>query len=163
MDAGSLSKLVALAASLAVALLALWLITRPERRRAPRALLAGYPPREFPHQGRLVGPLSELSASQSSLLALYASLPPTHPARPGLLVFLEELRALMDGAYELAALGAAPAARARLERLVHDARGAIREMSESTERGAGDAGAPPIDGELELRIDVMRALARDVD
>jgi peptidoglycan/LPS O-acetylase OafA/YrhL len=35
MDAGSLSKLVALAVSLAVALLALWLITRPERRRPP--------------------------------------------------------------------------------------------------------------------------------
>jgi hypothetical protein len=31
MDAGSLSKLLALAASLAVALLALWLLTRPER------------------------------------------------------------------------------------------------------------------------------------
>jgi hypothetical protein len=163
MDAGSLSKLLALAVSLAVALLALWLITRPERRRTPRALLSGYPPREFPHQGRLAGPLAELSASQASLLALYASLPSNHPARPGLLVFLEELRALMDGAYELAALAGAATARARLERLVHDARGAIREMSDTTERHLADAAAPRLDGELELRIDVMRALARDVD
>jgi hypothetical protein len=163
MDAGSLSKLLALAVSLAVALLALWLIARPERRRTPRALLRGYPPGEFPHQGRLSGPLAELCASQASLLALYASLPTTHPARPGLLVFLEELRALMDGAYELAALAGAASARARLERLGHDARDAIREMSETTERHVADAAAPRLDGELELRIDVMRALARDVD
>ena len=163
MDDGSLSKLLALAVSLAVALVALWLITRPERRRLPRALVAGYPAREFPRQERLAGPLAELCAGQSSLLALYANLPPTHPARPGLLVFLEELRALMDGAYELAALGTSPTARKRLERLVHDAHGAIREMTETTERHLSDASAPSLDGELELRVDVMRAIARDVD
>jgi hypothetical protein len=147
--------------TLAVVLAAI--ATTGVRRRTPRALLRGYPPGEFPHQGRLSGPLAELCASQASLLALYASLPSSHPARPGLLVFLEELRGLMDGAYELAALAGAPTARARLERLVHDARGAIREMSETTEHHLADAAAPRLDGELELRIDVMRALARDVD
>lgn len=155
------TKLLALGASLAAALAAIWWLTRHERRRVPRALLAGFPEREFPQGERLHASLASLRESQASLLVLYRRLPPTEPARATLLVFLDELRALMDGAYDLAALPPAPTTRARLERLAHDAAGAAREMLESTEQQLSQAREHGVGGDLELRIEVMRALARD--
>jgi hypothetical protein len=160
--AESLSKLLGLAVSLAVALLALWWLTRHEWRRSPRAFLRGYPARDFPRRARLDGTLARLCASQAALLDLLQSLPPADPARATLLVFLEELRALMDGAYDLAALQTSAATRARLDRLAEDVEAAAREMINSTERHVAD----PIThgmGELEIRVEVLQALARDAD
>jgi hypothetical protein len=88
---------------------------------------------------------------------MYARLPSGDPSRATLLVFLEELRALLDGAHDLAEPPVAPAASARLERLAQDVDAAVREMIETTHGPAGKTAS----GELELRVEVMRALARD--
>ncbi len=160
MDAASLSKLLGLLGTLAVALLAAWLLGRHERRRPPRALLPGYPPAEFPRAHTLSAALASLCQTQSTLLALYRELPASSPARPSLLAFLEELRALMDGAYELAAR---PAAGERLQRLSHEARSAAEKMAQSTERLAAESSVRPLEADLDVRVEVMRALARDVD
>jgi hypothetical protein len=97
------------------------------------------------------------------LLDLYWALPASSPARPGLLVFLTELRGLMDGAYQLAQLGAAPLAQERLAYLVHGAQSAARDMAETTERHFMRADERGLEAELALRVDVMRALARDLN
>jgi hypothetical protein len=162
MDAGSLSKLVALLGSLGVALLVTWLLTRHERRqRQPRALVAGYPPGEFPRRERIEGPLASLCQSQESLLALFRELP-SAPARAHLLVFLEQLRALMDGAYALAALRASAEAQKRLEQLAHDVRRAAEQVLETTQRHASDS-SDGLGAGLEWRVEVLKALARDLD
>ena len=155
------SKLLALVTSLAVALGAIWGLTRHERRRVPPALRAGFPERQVPRGEHLHASLASLCESQASLLALYRRLPPTEPARAPLLVFLGELRALMDGAYDLAVLPQSPATSARLERLAHDTAAAVREMLESTERQLSEARHGAVGSDLELRVEVMRALARD--
>jgi len=157
--AADLGKVLALLASLAVALAALWWLTRQERRRPPRALVAGYPESDFPSRDRRHGALASLCGSQASLLAMYARLPPAAPARATLLVFLEELRALMDSAHGLAEPPVSPAASARLERLAQDVDAAVREMIDTTHGPAGDVSVAS--GELELRVEVMRALARE--
>jgi hypothetical protein len=154
----ALGKVLALLASLVVALAALWWLTRQERRRPPRALVAGYPESEFPRRELLHAALESLCASQASLLAMYARVPVSDPARASLLVFLEELRALLDGAHHLAEPPVSPAASARLERLAHDVHAAVREMIETTH---GQTSSGHSSGELELRVEVMRALARD--
>ena len=163
MTAELASKVLALVASLAVALGATWWLTRHERRRVPRAFIAGYPEREFPRAGALHVSLASLCASQASVLDLYRRLPSTDPVRASVLVFLEELRALMDGAYELAILPESLATRARLERLAQDAVGAVREMIETTERQLSEASQRGVGDELEIRVEVLRALARDTD
>ena len=157
--AAELGKVLALLASLAVALASLWWLTRQEQRRPPRALVAGYPESHFSRRDPLHASLERLCASQASLLAVYARLPPADPSRATLLVFLEELRALLDGAYDLAEPPLAPAASARLERLAQDVDAAVREMIETTHGQARSASAAS--GELELRVEVMRALARE--
>jgi hypothetical protein len=68
----------------------------------------------------------------------------------------------MDGAYELAALQASPATRARLERLAEGVEAATREMTESTEHHLAKPIAPGA-GELETHVEVLQALARDAD
>lgn len=154
-------KLLALGISLVVALAASWWLTRHERRRAPRALVAGYPAREFPHREPLDPALAALCDSQASLLRLYHALPASAPARATLIVCLEELRALMDGAYPLASLQASPAARARLQSLVAGVQEAVQELTAATEPQVGDTSGQGVAGELEIRVEVMRALARD--
>jgi hypothetical protein len=88
-----------------------------------------------------------------------ARLPPADPTRATVLVFLEELRGLLDGAYDLAEAPVSPAASARLERLAQDVHVAVREMIETTHGQGGTAGGGS--GELELRVEVLRALARE--
>lgn len=156
-----MSKLLALLGSLLVAVLAAWLLTRHERKRVPRALLEGYPPAEFERIASLERPLSRLCQTQLGLLALYRRLPARSPARASLLAFLEELRALMDGAYDIAALHASPEAAERLETLAAGAATAGRDMAAHAERlaNADDSLAPT----LEARVEVMRALARHAD
>ena len=161
-DAGSLGKLLALLGTLAVALLATWLLTRHERRRPPRALIEGYPLAEFPRRDSLVGQLASLCQTQSTLLAMYRQLPASGGARPRLLAFLEELRGVMDAAYELA-LRPSALDRERLARLSDEARSAAEEMTKSTERLLAEPDESPLDAELDVRIEIMRTLARDAD
>ena len=161
MDAGSLSKLLALLASLGVAVLFLWLLTRHERRqRQPRALLAGYPLGEFPRRDRIEGPLASLCESQESVLDVFRQLSPTHTARAHLFVFLGELRTFMDEAYALAALRTSVEARGRLEHLAREVRRAADQLIESTHEHARNANEG-LGGDLEWRVEVMKALARD--
>ena len=157
--AAELGKVLALLASLTVALAALWWLSRQERRRPPRALVAGFPESHFSRREPLHAALERLCSSQASLLAMYARLPPADPARATVLVFLEELRGLLDGAYDLAEPPVSSAASARLEQLAQDVHAAVQEMIETTHGQAGTAGGRS--GELELRVEVMRALARD--
>lgn len=163
MDWESLSKLLALSATALVALGASWLVTRHERPRLA-ALVEGYPARDFSRRDLAEAePLVSLCQSQSQLLSLYRGLPASSPGRAGLLVFLEELRAVMDGAYHLAHLQASAEARARLFRLVGDVRTAVHEMAERTHHHLNESSDELQGGELEVRLDVMRALARDVN
>jgi len=160
MDAGSLSKLLALLASLGVAVLLLWLLTRHDRRQQqPRALLAGYPLGEFPHRDRIEAPLASLCESQASVLALFRQLPPTHSARAHLFVFLGELRTFMDDAYVLAALRTSAEAQSRLVRLAREVRRAADQLIESTQEHARNNDG--LSAGLEWRVEVMKALARD--
>lgn len=161
-DAGAFGKLLALLGTLAVALFATWLLTRHERRKPPRALLEGYPLADFPRRDSLAGGLASLCRTQSALLALYRQLPASSSARPRLLAFLEELRAVMDGAYELALRGAA-LDRERLARLSHEAQSAAGEMAKSTQRLLAEPSESSLDAELDVRLEIMRTLARDAD
>jgi hypothetical protein len=164
MNGDSLSKLLALLATALVAIAVSLLLTRSERRPPlPPALCEGYPPRDFPRRDLVEsGPLASLCQSQSELLSWYRLLPPSSDARAGLLVFLQELRALMDGAYQLAQLQTAPDAARRLAQLANGAREAAREMVERTQQGqSGSSGL--LASEIEFRLDVLRALARELD
>jgi hypothetical protein len=162
-DWDSLLKLLALSATALVALGTSWLVTRHERPRPP-ALVEGYPPRDFSRRDLVEAEaLASLCQSQSGLLSLYRKLPASSPGRAGLLVFLEELRAVMDGAYQLAHLQASAEARARLSRLARDVATAAHEMTERTRRHLDESSNELIDSELEVRLDVMRALARDLE
>lgn len=163
MDWESLSKLLALSGTALVALGASWLVTRHERPRPP-ALVEGYPPRDFSRRDLVdQEPLASLCRSQRQLLSLYWRLPAANPGRAGLLVFLEELRAVMDGAYQLALSQASAEAGDRLLRLVGDVQAAVHEMAERTQRHLNESSHELVDGELEVRLDVMRALARDLE
>lgn len=163
MESGAFAKLVALAISALVALSASWLLSRHDRRaRPPRALLAGYPRSQFPHAERIAGPLASLCESQSSLLQLYRGLPPDSLVRPGLLVFLGELRALMDGAYQLAALDATGPVQLSLEQLARGARAAVAELMARAQAQLGDTQGSELSTELEVRLEVLRALAHDL-
>ena len=161
MDAGSLSKLLALLASLGVAVLFLWLLARHERRQQPpRALLAGYPLGEFPRRDRMEGPLASLCESQASVLDVFRQLSPTHTARAHLLVFLGELRTFMDDAYALAALRTSAEAQNRLLRLAQEVRRAAEQLIASTQEHARSS-SEGLGAGLEWRVEVMKALARD--
>jgi hypothetical protein len=162
-DWESLSKLLALAVTALVALGASWLVTRHDRSR-PWALVEGYPARDFPRRELAEAePLLSLCQSQSRLLLLYRCLPASSHARAGLLIFIEELRAVMDGAYELAHREASPAARARLSRLVGDVGAAVCEIEERAGRDLNASSGELFDRELEVRLEIMRTLARDVN
>jgi hypothetical protein len=161
-DAGSLGKLLALLGTLAVALFATWLLTRHERRKPPRALIEGYPLAEFPRRQSLAGALASLCRTQSTLLSLYRQLPTSSIARPRLFAFLEELRCVMDGAYELALRPTALDGE-RLARLSLDAQSAAEEMTKSTQRLLAEPSESSLDVELDVRMEIMRTLARDVD
>lgn len=163
MDWDSWVKLLALSVTALVALGASWLVTRHDRPRRP-ALVEGYPARDFSRRDLVeAGPLASLCQSQGRLLSVYRMLPASSPGRAGLLVFLEELRAVMDGAYQLAQLQASAEAAARLSRLAGDVRTAVEEMTERTRRHLDESSNELLDSELEVRLDVMRALARDLD
>jgi hypothetical protein len=162
-DWESLSKLLALSATALVALGASWLVTRPPRPRAP-ALVEGYPARDFSRRDLVdQEPLVSLCQSQRQLLSLYGQLPRSNPGRAGLLVFLEELRAVMDGAYQLALLQASAEAGARLLRLVGDVQTAAQDMAERTQRHLDESSNELVDGELEVRLEIMRTLARELE
>jgi hypothetical protein len=149
-------------ADLAVAIFATWLLTRHERRKPPHALVEGYPVAEFPRLDSLGGLLASLCRTQSTLLSMYRQLPAASSARPRLLAFLEELRGVMDGAYELA-LSPTSQGRERLARLSHEAQSAAEEMAKSTQRLLSEPNESSLDTELDVRLEIMRTLARDAD
>lgn len=161
----SLSKLLGLCASALAAFVTIWLLTRHERRpRPPAALREGYPPGDFPRRDLVeADPLASLCQSQRRLLSLYRELPASSHASGTVLVFLEELRGVMDGAYALACTQASPRRTLRLAQLVEQVHGAVGEMTERARRQLGESSDGGLEGDLEVRLDVLRALARDVD
>lgn len=159
MNAEAPSKLFALVATALVALVFGWVVTRFGRAPAlPRALRAGYAPAEFPRRDLVEAPrLASLCRSQGALLELYQTLPPRSAHAAELCFFLDEFRGVMDAAYELARAGDA----SRLEDVAARANASAQHMH--SRMALQLAGSPhgKASAELETRLEVLSALARD--